>query len=422
MKKQLLAAAAVSGRSGASGFRLSLGMRILIGLAAGLAIGFASPQAAVALKPVGEVFLRLLKMLMVPLVFFSISAGVCKMGDVKRLRTVGVRFVLYILATSGVCALVGVGAGMLAGIGKGTAEFAQETAQVAAPSFSFVDTAVAWVPENVIEAAVRGDMVQIIVFALFFGVALLSLGERVRPLTAVVDCCSETMLKVTDFVMEFSPVGIGALMANMVVTVGGSTAREVFGFIVLDNVCCLVILVALYPLLILLFTRLGVWRYCRRIVDPAVVAATTTSSAATLPVSIATAREKLGVPEDVYGFTLPLGNTCGMNGFAAYLGLMCVFAFNLHGRSLTCGAVVEFVFLGIVLSVGAAGVKGAGIIMSTVLLQTLGMPLGIVPIIAAIWPTLDPVHTVLNNVSDLTGTTIVADRLGVIDRSKWKSG
>ena len=118
----------------------------------------------------------------------------------------------------------------------------------------------------------------------------------------------------------------------------------------------------------------------------------------------------LGVPENIYGFTLPLGNTCGMNGFAAYIGLMSIFAYRLYGHPVTVGAVFEFVFLGIVLSIGAAGVKGSGIIMSTVLLETMGLPLGIVPIIAAIWPTLDPMHTVVNNVSDLTGTTLVAAR------------
>ena len=404
----------------AKGKKLSLGTKILIGLAVGLALGFVSPRAAVAIQPLGEVFMRLLKMLMVPLVFFSISAGVCKMGDVKRLRTVGLSFVAYILVTSGLCALLGVGVGLLSGVGTGTAEFVDASAQTAKTSFSFVATAVAWVPENVIDAMVRGDMVQVIVFALFLGVALLTLGEKVKTLVGVVDCCSETMLKITEFVMEFSPVGIGAMMANLVVTIGGATAKEVFTFIVLDNVCCLVILVVLYPLLIAALTRLGVFAFARRIVDPAVVAVTTTSSAATLPVSIATAKGKLGIPEDVYGFTLPLGNTCGMNGFAAYLGLMCIFAFHLYGRPVTFGAIMQFVFLGIVLSVGAAGVKGAGIIMSTVLLETLGMPLGIVPIIAAIWPTLEPAHAVVNNVSDLTGTAIVADRLGVVDKSFWK--
>lgn len=390
---------------------MALGKKIFIGLLVGLAIGFCCPAAVPYLQPLGAVFLRLLKMIMVPLVFFSIAAGVCKMGEVKRLRTVGLSFVLYILVTSGLCAFIGVGVGFATGIGKGTAEFVNESAAVAPTSFSFIEAMVAWVPENVLDAAARADMVPIIVFALFFGIALLALGEKAGTLTKIVDDCSEVMLKITAFVMEFSPIGIAALMAGMVVTVEGTTAREFIGFIVLDNVSCLMILIFLYPLLIGLCSRFGIIRFCRAVVDPVIVALTTTSSAATLPVSITTARDKLKIPEDVYGFTLPLGSTCGMNGAATYFGLVCVFVYNLYGRPLTCGAICEFVFLGIVLSIGGAGVKGAGIVMTTVLLETLGLPLAIMPIIAAVWPTLDPMHTVLNNVSDLTGTTIIADRI-----------
>ena len=400
--------------------RTSLGLRILIGIAVGLAVGFLSPRLALAARPVGDVFLRMLKMLMVPLVFFCITAGVCKMGDVRQLRTVGVRFVLYIVLTSGVCALVGVAAGLLTGVGSGTREFIDESATVAKASFSFVDNAVSWFPENVVEAMANANMVQIIVFSLFLGVALLSLGESARRLTALIDECGETMLKITDFVMAFSPVGIASLMATTVVTVGGDTAKEVLSFVVVDNLCCLAILLVLYPALIAVCARLNAFRFFRRIMEPMLVALTTTSSAATLPVSIRVAREKLGVPENIYGFTLPLGNTCGMNGFAAYIGLMSIFAYRLYGHPVTVGAVFEFVFLGIVLSIGAAGVKGSGIIMSTVLLETMGLPLGIVPIIAAIWPTVDPAHTVVNNVSDLAGTTLIASRLGKVDERIWK--
>ena len=391
--------------------KISLGLWILIGAVVGIALGLAWPQAALALSPVGEAFLRLLKMLMVPLVFFSVTAGVCKMGDVRRLRTVGLRFVLYIVLTSGLCAMAGAGFGWLLGVGSGTKEFVDEGAKVAPAAFSFVENAIGWVPENIVQAMANANMMQIIVFSLFLGVALLSLGEKAKRLVTFIEDCNEAVLKITDFVMRLSPVGIGALTAVMVVTIGGATAREVVSFVVADNVCCLLVFVVLYPLLVALLTRRGVVSFARQIVDPVVVAFTTASSAATLPVSIRTAKERLGIPEDVYGFTLPLGNTCGMNGFAVYIGMVCIFAFNLYGLPVTLGAVARFVFLGIVLSIGAAGVKGAGIVMTTVLLESLGLPLGIVPIIAAVWPALDPMHTVLNNVSDLTGTTIVSDRL-----------
>ncbi|WMI80386.1 dicarboxylate/amino acid:cation symporter [Anaerotignum sp. MB30-C6] len=395
--------------------KMSLETKILIGIAVGLLIGFISPAAAEAISPIGAVFLRLLKMLIVPLVFFSITSGVCKMGDVKQLRTVGLRFILYILSTSGISASIGVIAGLITKPGTGTTEFLQTGEIAESVSYSFVDNAVSWVPENIIQAMSQANMLQIIVFAIFLGVALLSLGEKVKGLVSIIDQGSDTMLKITEYVMAFSPFGIVSLMATMVNTISGATMKEVLSFMLTDNICAILILFIIYPLLIKFVAKLSPTKFMKKIAEPMLVAVTTTSSAATLPVSIKVSGEKLGIPENIYGFTLPLGNTCGMNGFALFVGLCCVFASNLYGFDITFSRILEFVFLGIILSVGAAGVKGAGIVMSTVLLETLGMPLSLIPILAAIWPTIDPAHTVLNNVSDLTGTALVASSLGKLD-------
>ncbi len=400
---------------------MSLGKKILIGIAIGLAIGFISPHTAEVISPIGSVFLRLLKMLIVPLVFFSITSGVCKMGDVKQLRTVGLRFVLYILVTSGLAASVGVIAGLIVKPGTGTTEFLNTAEQVESVSYSFIDNVVSWVPDNVVSAMANANMLQIIVFAIFLGVALLSLGEKVKSLIAVIDQGSETMLKITEYVMAFSPFGIASLMATMVNTVSGATMKEVVTFVLTDNICALLILFILYPAIIKGLAKLSPIKFLKKITEPMLVAVTTTSSAATLPVSIKISEKKLGIPENIYGFTLPLGNTCGMNGFALFVGLCCIFASNLYGFDITASRIIQFVFLGIILSVGAAGVKGAGIVMSTVLLETLGMPLSLIPILAAIWPTIDPAHTVLNNVSDLTGTTVVASSLGKLDKEVFEN-
>lgn len=395
--------------------KLSLGKKILIGIVIGLAIGFISPKAADTLKPLGDIFLRLLKMLMVPLVFFSITSGVCKMGDIKQLYTVGLRFILYIIVTSGITACIGVLAGFIVQPGRGTTEFLDASAEVESVSYSFIDNIISWVPENIVQSMQEANMLQIIIFAIFLGVALLALGQKAELLIKVIDQGSEAMLKITEFVMAFSPIGIASLMATMVATISGSTMKEVLVFIVTDYVCAIIVLIVLYPVIIKFLAKLQPLRFMKKIVEPIIVAASTTSSAATLPVSIKTAQEKLGIPENIYGFTLPLGNTCGMNGFSLFIVLCCIFASNLYGFAITPGRVVQFIFLGIILSVGAAGVKGAGIVMSTVLLETMGMPLSLIPILAAIWPAIDPAHTVLNNTSDLVGTTVVSCQLNKTD-------
>lgn len=400
--------------------KLSLGTKILIGIIIGLAVGFLSPELAETLSPLGDIFLRLLKMLMVPLVFFSITAGICKMGDVKRLATVGLRYIIFILIAAGITSTIGILVAKMIHLGSGTTEFLDEAAQVETVTYNFIDNMVSWIPENIVDAMSTANMLQIIVFAIFLGVALLSLGEKVNIFIKFMDQGSEIMLKITEFVMAYSPIGIASLMATMVTTISGATMKEVIAFIAADYVCGIVVLVILYPIVIKVFAKLAPVRFMKKISEPIIVAATTTSSAATLPVSIKTAGEKLGIPENIYGFTLPLGNTCGMSGFALFIGLLCVFASNLYGLPLSIGDVAQYIFLGIVLSVGAAGVKGAGVIMSTVLLETIGMPLSLIPILAAIWPAIDPCHTVLNNVGDLIGTSIIARQLGEMDMDVYE--
>jgi len=399
--------------------KVSLGKKILIGIIIGLAIGFISPNIAEKLSPLGDVFLRLLKMLIVPLVFFSITSGVCKMGDIKQLRAVGVRFSLYIVITSGFAAAVGVLLGFIFRLGAGTTEFLDTEAVVESVSYSFIDNVVSWIPDNVIQAMATANMLQIIFFAIFLGVALLALGEKVKLIVSFIDQGSNVMLKITEYVMAYSPIGIASLMATMVSTVSGATMKDVISFILVDNFGALIILVVVYPLLLKFFAKLKPFEFINKITAPMIVAITTTSSAATLPVSLRTADEKLGIPENIYGFTLPLGNTCGMNGFALFVGLCCVFSSNLYGFDITFGRIVQFVFLGMILSIGAAGVKGAGVVMSTVLMESLGMPLSLIPILAAIWPAIDPAHTLLNNTGDLVGTAIIARQLDKMDMSVY---
>ncbi|WP_101912800.1 dicarboxylate/amino acid:cation symporter [Megasphaera vaginalis (ex Bordigoni et al. 2020)] len=400
--------------------KLGLGTQILMGIIVGFILGFSSPALTKLLSPLGTVFLRMLKMLIVPLVFFSITNGICKMGNVKQLVTVGGRFMLYIVVTSGLCAALGALVGMGINLGGGTTEFLMDGAQVKNVDYNFINNVVSWFPENIVDAMVKQDMLQIIVFAMFLGVAILSLGKKVESVVKLIDNCTDIMLKITDFVIAFSPVGIASLMATMVTTISGATVKDVIALIVADYVTAIFVLIVMYPLILKVLAGLGPITFFRKITEPMIVAVTTTSSAATLPVSLRTVGTKLGIPENIYGFTLPLGNTCGMNGFAIFIGLCCVFCSHIYGIEITFAKMILYIFLGIILSIGAAGVKGAGIVMSTVLLQALGMPLSVIPIIAAIWPVIDPAHTLLNNTSDIVGTAVIAKRLGKMDMSTYE--
>jgi Na+/H+-dicarboxylate symporter len=395
--------------------KITLGKQIVIAIIVGLIIGFVSNSVTEFISPLGDIFLRLLKMLIVPLVFFTITSGVCKMGDVSQLRKVGLRFVIWIVVSAIISAAIGVVAGLIVQPGKGTTDFLATGVETQAVEYSFIDNIISWVPENIINAMNNAEMLQIIFFCVILGIALLALGEKVSLIVKFFEQGTEVMLKITDYVIRFTPLGVVALIAKMVSTVSGAMMKEILVFLIVDIIGCVLIVAFVYPLIIKLFAKLSPTTFFNKISPAMLVALSTTSSAATLPVSLKIADEKLGIPENIYGFTLPLGNTAGMSGFALFVGLCCIFASNLYGFEVTFFSIVQFVFLGMVLSIGAAGVKGAGVVMSTVLLETLGMPLTLIPILAAVWPVIDPGHTVLNNVGDLVGTAIVAKDLGEMD-------
>ena len=203
--------------------KIALWKKILIGVVIGLIIGFVSPAAAEFISPLGDIFLRMLKMLIVPLVFFSITSGICKMGDVKQLRTVGVRYVLWIVVSAVIAATCGVIAGLIVQPGKGTTEFLAAAEAAESQSYSFIDNVIGWFPTNIVESMANANMLQIIMFCMFLGVALLALGDKAKTVIKFIDEGSEVMLKITEYVIAFSPLGIMSLIATMVSTISGAT-------------------------------------------------------------------------------------------------------------------------------------------------------------------------------------------------------
>lgn len=399
-------------------------LQIVVGFAVGLAIGFVSPSAADALSPLGNIYLNLLKMLIVPLVFFSITNGICKMSDGKQLRSVGGRIVLYYLISTACAAVLGVCAALITQPGKEVTDFMALAGQAAGSvKYNFIDNVVSWFPTNILQSMVEANMLQIIVFCLFLGVALLALGDKVKTIVKFIEEGNDVMLKITSYVVAVSPIGIMSLMATMVSKISGAMMKEVVVFILTIDVTIVLFMLIFYPIVIKFIAKLSVVKFFKNISPSMLVAFTTTSSAATLPVSIEVAEKRLGAKESVYGFALPLGNTCNMDGAAIQFAAVCIFSCNLFGIEITTSRVIQFMFMSLMLSIGAAGVKGAGIIMSTIIISTLigDAGLTLVPIIAAVWPTLDPFATCANNAGDLTGTTVVSKSLGLLDENIYNS-
>ncbi|QWH10756.1 dicarboxylate/amino acid:cation symporter [Bacillus mycoides] len=388
-----------------------LPVKILIGALIGIALGVAFGPKVAVLKPIGDIFIRLLQMIIVPLTFLSIVSGIAQLENPKMLRAIGGRIFIYYAMTAVLATSIGVVIAFIINPGKGVEGLLANGQNFKEEKFSFIDNIVQWFPSNVIQAASETSMLQIIIFAIFVGVALILLGDQAKGIRKLVHEGSGVMIKIAELVIGFAPYGIMALIAHVVGTFGADMLTAVVSYVVADYVSLLIIVFIMYPIVLKVFGKISPIHFYKQVSPAMIVAASTTSSSATLPVTMEVAQKRLRIPESVAGFTIPLGATVNMNGLSAALGVLAVFALNVYGIPITFGLILQTVFLGIVLAAGCAGVKGADVITATILLSTLGLPLTIIPIIAAVSPLVDMGHTVVNITGDLVGAQVVNENI-----------
>jgi Na+/H+-dicarboxylate symporter len=393
-------------------------VQIFVGLILGAVLGWLLGSRASVLKPIGDIFIRLLTMLIAPLTFFTLTSGLTRLENARAFRTLGGFILLSYALFSLISAALGLGLGLLVQPGREAVGLLDAGAKVEIPSLNIGETLVGWFPQNPVEAFAQGNMLQVIVFALFVGIGLLAAGKKAETLVRLVRDGSDLMIIITGFVMKTAPYGILALVANMVASLNGRMLREVGRFLAADMASMVLLLVVFYPLVLRFVGRLAPLRFYRHSMPAILVAGSTTSSGAALPAAMAVT-DKMGVPEKVWGFSLPLGATINQNGMAAAVGVIAVFAANLYGVPLRPALLVQFIFLGLVLSFGTAGVKGSGIVVSGILLQTLNMPLTLIPILASLWPIIDIGHTVCNVTGDIVATAVVARRMDLFDQASY---
>lgn len=398
--------------------RLPLYTQIAIGGLVGIVLGLLLGENVKYIEPFGTLFIQLLKMLIIPLVITSILAGMLKMKDAKMVGKIGGGFLLYLVVSSLFATTIGVIVALFMQPGKGIESILNHGETVESEGFSFLDHFLAMVPTNIFESLANMEMLQIIIFTVFIGLTMLSLGEeKTATVTKFINEGANIMLKLTSFVIQLAPYGILALLAGLVGQFGSDMLGAVLKFVIADYIALFIVAMLVYPLMLKLTTGLNPIQFYKNIYPSMLFAFTTSTSSATIPVSLQVTKKNLGISERTAGFTVPFGATANMDGFAVAIGIISVFAANLYGIQITFGMILQFVLLGLILSIGAAGVRGAGVVMSIVLLETLGMPLTLIPILAAIWPVIDMGHTTLNITGDLTGTAIVAKKTDDLDEA-----
>lgn len=396
--------------------KLSLATKTFIGFGLGIVIGLVFGEKATIVKPLGTIFLNMIKMIVVPMVFFSITAGVASLGDLKKLRNIGVKVVGLYALTSALCVGLGLIMANIINPGKGfdLTALSQSTDYEAQAMPSIIDTLIDMFPSNIFTSFTNTNMLQIIVFSIFLGVALIMMGKEGERLLAGVQSCANAMYKITAIVMEFSPIGVCALLADSV----GAYGLKIFGplgKLILTVYASDVILVLLmYIPMVALLAKFPVKKWLQGIWKVWVVTASTTSSSGSLPITTSVTNDEFGVSSELSSFSLPLGATINMNGGCIYYAAAIVMTAQIYGMNLTPSALVNIIISTVLVAMGCPGVPGGAIIMTTILLTNMGLPLEIVGLIAGIFRLIDMANTTFNVTGDVVTTMVVARSEGMM--------
>ncbi len=414
-------------------FRSNLLMRILIGLIFGAIVGLLAGPYILWVQPFGDLFIRLLKMITVPVIFFSLIVGTASISP-KRLGRVGVKIILYYLVTTVFAVAIGLiftnlfkpGAGLELAVGEAAGK------ELTRPSI--INTLLAIVPTNPVEALAKGDVLPIIFFAIFFGIGLAVLRESEKEdiksaadvVVTFANGAVEVMYRVVGWVLQYAPIGVFALIAVVFAKQGPKVVGPLALVTLTVYIALAVHVLVVYGTFLRVFgLRLG--KFLKMAREAMITAFVTRSSSGTLPVTMKNT-ENMGVPRGIYSFTLPLGATINMDGTCIYQGVCALFVAFAIGRPLSFSEQMIVILTATLASIGTAGVPGAGAIMLLLVLDSVGLPVEPGSAVAAAYAMilgidaiLDMGRTCINVTGDMVGTAVVAKSEGELDITNWET-
>lgn len=393
---------------------ISLPLKILIAMVLGAALGFIIGEKASYIQFIGDVFIRLLKMCIYPLVFVSIINGISQVADMSRLKKVGGYFLVYWAVASTLAATSGLVWAFIIKPGIGIQLGAKEVPEV---DVDLLQSLVNWVPNNPFAAFSEGNILQIIVFALICGFILASFKDTVhgQRIFDMFDSLNEFFTRIVGWVIALAPYGVFALVANITGTLGSTVLYGLGKMLMTQYLAYGTVIVIIYPVILSFIAKVNPLQHFRNIYPAMLLAFSTCSSSATLPLTMKSTKERAGVPEDMVNLIAPPAATINMHACAAEMPIYAVFAAQIYGVDLPFTSLLVIIVLGIIMAAGVAGVPGGGIIMSAVLLQVMGLPLDIVPWIAGIYYLIDMPNTMLNVTGDTVGMVTVASLMKELD-------
>ncbi len=394
---------------------MKLWVKILIGFALGAVVGLIVGPSIAVVKPLGDLFIRLIKMLIVPMVFCSLVVGASSIGDLRKLGRVGGKTIVYFLATTAIAITLAIVFAIIFNPAGGY--ILKEVGTYEAKAMPKVaDVILNMVPTNPISAMATDNMLQIIVFALFVGISISLIGEKGKPALDFFDSVAETMYRIVGMVMGFAPIGVFALIAWVVGTAGAEVLLPLARVIFVVYFVNILHAVVVYSGAVRIFAGMSPVQFFKGFFEAMMVAFSTCSSSATLPISMRLAQENLGVPKEIASFVQPLGATINMDGTAIYQGVCAVFIANVFGITLGFPQYIMIIVAATLASIGTAGVPGAGMIMLSLVLETVGLPLEGILLVAGIDRILDMIRTSMNVTGDAAGAVVIAASEGELIR------
>ncbi len=401
----------------------SLTTQIFIGLIAGIAVGYLWPSFGVGVRPLADAFLRMIKMIIAPLVFAMLVVGIAGSGDLRAMGRIGLKAIVYFEAATTVALFLGLGlvnvfqpgAGLAMPIGADTAA-ARAIAQNQQHGWDIV---LHLFPTSVVDAMARGDILQLVVFSMFFGIAVAAIGKRGQPILDVMDATAQAMFKVTGYVMACAPVGVFAAIAA---TVGGKGLAILF---TLGKLIALMYLgLAIFGIIVIggvsYLIRVPFLTFVKAIREPFLIAFSTASSEAALPKAMEV-MEAFGVPKNIVGFVLPTGYSFNLDGSTLYLSLASVFVAQLAGVPMTFGQQLMMMLTLMLTSKGVAGVPRSALVVLTATLTQFGLPLEGAAILLGIDQIMDMGRTAVNVMGNCIATAVVARWEGVLDDDQMRA-
>ncbi|MGB2202029.1 MAG: dicarboxylate/amino acid:cation symporter [Pseudooceanicola atlanticus] len=408
------------------GGKMSLTVKVLIGMAAGLVLGvifnvidsaFINTHIAGGLfAMIGKMFVNALKMLVVPLVFFSLICGVTGIGDIRVLGRVGGKSLVFYILTTGLAISIAIILALIVGPGNGFNMEGIDTSGVTgkeAPTVWNVFAAI--VPTNPVAAFANGDMLQVIFYTVVLGVAVLMLGGKSKGFIEGCEYMNEVMMKVVTIVMAFAPIGVFCLIAKTFTEQGIELFGPVLAYVITLVAALFLHLFVTLMILLKIFSGLNPFIFMRKMRPAQIFAFSTASSNATIPVTLRSVTERVGVDNSVASFTVPFGATINMDGTAIMQGVATVFLANVYGVELGLGGYITVIGMAVLASIGTAGVPGVGLVMLTMVLTQVGLPIEGIALILGVDRLMDMIRTAVNITGDAVVSTIVAKGEDKID-------